>query len=159
MPSSNWTYNQIPKSTESRALVRLYIGDTDQKQQLLTDGEIDMILGIQTNVVLAAAACADAIAAKFSRRVDKDIGETSISLSDQRKAYQDLADRLRELGGDLIPGGSGGRVATAFAGGLSYSGVDAIISDEDFKQPSFELGQDDYPGTTKNTQNRNDEWE
>lgn len=47
--------------------IRLRIGDTDTNDQQLTDGEIESLLSLHDSRVLAAAAAADMLAAKYSR--------------------------------------------------------------------------------------------
>lgn len=145
--ASDFSYSGAPGTDDPSGLVRLLIGDTRSDDPILTDSEIEAILGLQPIVTYAAAACADIIAARFAREVDMAIGETKINLSQKVKSYQALADRLRESAGD-IPGGDGTGVATTsmFVGGISFTERDDFLDNSDRIQPNFSLGMDDNPG-------------
>jgi len=147
--TADFSYSGAPGTDEPVGLVRLFVGDTNAAIPILTDGEIEAVLSLQPIVTYAAAACADLIAARFSRDVDMAIGKTRISLSQKADAYRTLADRLRSAAGDL-PGGDGTGIATAsmFVGGTSVDArEDLLYEDSDRIKPQFTLGQDDNPGT------------
>jgi len=152
------SYSGNPASS-TKDLVRFLIGDTDSASEFLTDAEINAVVAIQPNPVWAAASCADAIAGKVSRKVDKTIGKTSIRLSQQVDAFRKLADRLRAGGAGMLPGGdgSGNPAGGIFIGGVSITDNDAIRTDTDITQSSFSIGQDDMPGTSDDNP-RNSEW-
>jgi hypothetical protein len=153
------SYGGNPASS-TKDLVRFLIGDTESSAEFLSDAEINAVVALQPNPVWAAAACADAVAAKVSRKVDKSIGKTSVRLSQQVDAFRKLADRLRKGGAGSLPGGdgSGNPAGGVFIGGVSIAEGESIRQDTDINQNSFSVGQDDMPGTGNNTQNRNDEW-
>lgn len=149
-------------AANTKDLVRFLLGDTTNvaATEFLTDAEINAVLAIQPNPVWAAAACADAIAGKVSRKVDKSIGKTSVKLSQQVDAFRKLADRLRAGGAGSLPGGDGSAnpAGGVFIGGATISENDSIHEDTDLVQPSFSIGQDDIPGTRNNNVRTDDEW-
>jgi hypothetical protein len=155
--ASDFSYSGAPAADDPVGLVRLLVGDTRSDDPLLTDSEIEAILGFQSVITYAAASCADIIAAKFARDVDTAIGETRISLSQKVKAYQALADRLRLTSGD-IPGGDGTGIANLgmFVGGISQSEKEAFLDDSNRIQPNFSLGMDDNPGVYSNNDDLDD---
>jgi len=71
------------------------IGDTNTNDQLLTDEIIEAALSSTGGILFAASRCATMIAAKFSRRVSKSIGDRSIQL-------QQLSQNYRQLAADLM---------------------------------------------------------
>jgi len=89
-----WSYDS--SLTTDKDKVRFYIGDTDQTDQLLQDEELSFLLTEMSNVLLAAAYAAKAIAAKFSRQADKAVGDLRISLSQKAQAYVSLAADLEK---------------------------------------------------------------
>jgi hypothetical protein len=138
--------NTLPTNKDK---VRLLIGDTDTSAEMLVDNEINAVLALQPTVTFAAAACADAIAAKYARKVDLSIGATSVSLSQRAEAFRDLAARLRAGGAGSLPGGDGTGVpgVSMFVGGTSVAVNDTHADDADEVPPSFGIGMDDAPGT------------
>lgn len=90
-----WTYGGDP-SANSRDMVRLLIGDTDETAQLFSDEEIAAVLAVLPNPLLAAARLARAAAGKFARRVDHSGEGLSRSASQMHKHYMDLAKQLED---------------------------------------------------------------
>ena len=87
-------YNGQPL-TDTRDAVRHMVGDTNNDDLLLTDGEIDYHLNENEGVVLAAAAdCAEAIAAlpRMQQPQAGDAGGTPVTRADH---YLKLARQLR----------------------------------------------------------------
>jgi len=81
--------------TDPRDAVRHTIGDTNNDDLLLTDGEVDYHLNENDGVVLAAAAdCAEAIAAlpRMQQPQAGDAGGTPVTRADH---YLKLARQLR----------------------------------------------------------------
>lgn len=80
--------------------VRLLIGDTNVADELLTDAEINSKLANwPSNVDLAAADAAEAIAAKFSRGFNFSSDGQAFNRSERVEHYQALADKLRRRSG------------------------------------------------------------
>lgn len=140
-----WTYNAAALSTSDRAKVRLMIGDTDSSRQQLQDEEIDYVLTQETSPTLAAAACCDLLAAKYAYLVNTENSELRVSAAARFKHYQDLADRLREGGAGTIPLDGSLTLADMYVGGASRSDKQALAENSDIVQPSFSIGQDDFP--------------
>ena len=90
-----WSYSGNPASS-NRDSVRFLIFDTDTNDQLLSNEEIDYVLTKETNVHMAAAMCAEALAAKFARDIDRSVIGMSANPSRRPEFYLDLADRLRD---------------------------------------------------------------
>jgi len=125
-----WTYGAAP-ATSNRDWVRLRVGDTDTTDQLLADSEVDGLLSVYTSKFKAAAACAKAIAARFSRKADTTMGQLSVSHSQKAAAYLVLAAEI-EAGIGL----DAGRV-TSIA--ISVAARDTEEDDEDRPAPAFTM--------------------
>lgn len=94
-----WTYN--PTLADPTDEVRFLVGDTDTNDQLLQNEEIDRLLALFPPATgklayLAAAAACDAIAMKFGRAVDRNLGSLSTQNSQKFDHYVQLAKTLRE---------------------------------------------------------------
>lgn len=93
-----WSYDD--SLTDAKDQIRFLLQDTDEADPLLSDEGIGLYvpggsLG-QATVTLAAAECARAIGAKFSRRaMSMSEGGTSTNWGDRAKRYFDLADQLK----------------------------------------------------------------
>ena len=121
--------------------VRLEIDDRDttvEANALLTDEEIQYYIDTHSNVLLAAAAAADQLAAKFAGDPKtKKVGPLDIDYGEGRSAtFKAVAMRLRAQ-----VSRRGG--ANLFAGGLSESEKVTENAKADKVQPRFTIGQDD----------------
>lgn len=129
--------------------VRFLLGDVDTNDQLITDEEITALLTVVPTIVYAAAACADALAAKYARQVDSTNIEISVSASRRSEAFAALAKRLRAMPADtMTTGGDGSGVVLAgiTIGGRSVSTRDSLAEDTSIVQPAFSRGMFDNPG-------------
>lgn len=135
------TYSGDPK-TSTRDLVRFLIGDTDTSDWLLDDREIDYQLESIPPPYLAAAACCEAIAARFSRDVTKSMGGLSVSASERVTHYTELAAALRKQHRRKV-------LIVPYVGGLSQSDKVSSLDDSDAVQPNFRIGMDDLPSSSK----------
>lgn len=126
-----WTYGGNP-ATSNRDWVRWRVGDTDTTDQLQTDEEITAALTVYGSKYKAAASVARAIAAKFSRKADTDMGQLSIRHSQKAKAYLELAAEI-----DASVGLDAGRV-----GSIAISRADRATEreDTDRPEPAFATG-------------------
>lgn len=100
------TYAKTPALIASylsaRDRVRLKIGD-NQTEELLTDAEIDSyVASWPSNIDLAAADAAEAIAAKYSRGFTFSEDGQSFNRRERVVHYMDLAAALRKRGGALV---------------------------------------------------------
>lgn len=132
-----WTYSGDPSST-SRDAVRFLVGDTDSTDQQVSDEEIAWALAEEGNNELAASVIARAIAASFSRKADKQVGDLRISFKQLSENYFELSKRLEAEGNLAAP--------TPFAGGVSKSDKETREEDDDRTEPSFRRRQHDHPG-------------
>ena len=142
-----WTYSYVDLTT-SLNKVRLTIGDTDSGDPLLTNEEIQFRIDNEATIWSAAASCADDIAAKFSRQVDKSVGDLRLSASQKVTQYRDLAMSIRSRKGLLH--------ALPFAGGISVTGKETHEEDEDLVQPDIRRGIHDNPDITDSDDNDDD---
>ena len=107
-------YGGNPASNKSDEL-RLLVGDTDADNPVLTDEEVAYYLAqAEDNALRGAWLAALDLAARFAKKMDKSIGETRISYSQQLQQYNDLANRLQARGGF----NNSVKMAAPFAGGL-----------------------------------------
>lgn len=74
--------------------VRLVVGDTDSTDPLLTDAEVNHFLGEHSDINVAAAAAAEAIAGKFARGYNFATDGQSFNRSERVDHYLALAARL-----------------------------------------------------------------
>lgn len=142
-----WSYSASSLGMDKNR-VRLLLGDTDTSVQQLQDEEITYVLGYETSPALAAAACADLLAAKYAIQVNTENGSLKVAASARMNHFADLADRLRKGGAGFIPGDPVVIQATMYVGGASQEAKDAITADSDNLYGPFRIGQDDYPGDT-----------
>ncbi len=122
--------------------VRLEIDDRDttvEADALLTDEEIQYYIDSHSHILLAAAAAADQLSAKFAGDPKKKkVGDLEIDygLEGRSLTYKLVAMRLR---GQVARRGG----ANLFAGGLSKAKKRTERAKADKVQPSFTIGQDD----------------
>jgi hypothetical protein len=125
----SWTYSENPESSP-KDYVRFLIGDTDQSEPLLSDQEIGLYLRTYNNgALMAAMRCCEAIAAKFSRRVNESVGQVKMDFSQAAKAYRDMAlDLRRRMAIDTV---------SPYAGGISKSDKYTQDLNADRVKPDF----------------------
>lgn len=136
-----YTYSFDP-STSNKDAVRFLCQDTDMVTPgaaRLADEEINWVLTKQSNVFLAAAVCADSIAAYWAKVQNTRIGPLNIQRSQAVTFYQAVAAELR-------------RMASRFAGATA---VFYPVSGQQYQntnngnggpQHIFCVGMDDFPG-------------
>lgn len=136
-----WTYSGNPASSTLDA-ARFWVQDTDTNRQLLSNEEINYLIGVGTGLwgeplgLAVAAVAADVIVGKLAAEVDISADGVSISVAALSDKYQKLADHLRE---------TYGRIAGAGAEPLAF-GIDAIsVPDFGVRPPSFGKGFMDNP--------------
>lgn len=135
----SWTYSGDPSSS-TRDEVRFLIGDTDETDPQLNDQEVEYLLAANgDNSQLAAASCADAIASKYTRLVNKSVGDLSISYGERAQKYTELAGKLK---GDATIA-----LAAPYCGGISVSDKEIDPDNSDQVRPHFKVGVHDNYGT------------
>ena len=136
-----WSYISTAPFSSSMSEVRLRIGDTSSSNTFLKDEEI---FGVVDNTgggnTMAAAVCADLIAARVARKVSISEGAFSASLQMQYNHYRSLAKRLR------LEARAG--TGVVYGGGLSQADVSSVESDSDRVVPAFRVGQFDSDTST-----------
>jgi len=125
-----WTYDGDPTASDTAA-VRFAVGDTDTTDQLLSDEEIAYLLTEYGTVTAAAVSACEALAAKFARQVDRQVGNLRLSSSQRAAQFRELAATLRRRAA---------LTATPYAGGLTYTDKDARAADTDRVKPAFTKG-------------------
>lgn len=104
--------------------VRLLLGDTDPDNPRLSDAEITWLLGKYEEPVRAAYQGALRLLARFSGKVSKQIGPSSVDYSGLVEQYRALLKTLAEQGGAV---GNRPTPGLPFAGGVDeplWSDVD-----------------------------------
>lgn len=133
-----FTYSNDPE-TEPRDAVRLLIGDTDDKDPLLSDAEIAFYLSENgDNQYRAAMEACKAIAALLSRRPDYMVGRTLVSNQQRAEAFLKLAEAMKQkyLAGSVAP----------YAGGISKADKQTQEDDDDRLTPFFSRNNFVQPG-------------
>lgn len=134
-----WSYSGNPSSS-SKDKVRFLIGDTDITDPQLSDEEVNAILADFPNVYSAAIQLVRGLIAKYARKVDKSVGDLSISYSKIGDSYRALLASLQSQAAVA------GAVAPPYAGGISVSDKNAQDSDTDRVPPTFAIGMHDRKG-------------
>lgn len=134
-----WTYSGNPASSNLDA-VRFLVGDTQIHDPQLQNEEIAFELGEEGNVYKTASVCALQIGARYSRLVDKSVGDLRISYSQRQKSYEALSKQLATR--------SAQRFTQPYAGGLSISDKLIDQTNPDNVGPTFTRTQFDIPGST-----------
>ena len=129
----SWTYSQS-QLDEPRNQVRLKLGDTDSSDQQLQDEEIDQFLAETDSVEGATLAAARALAARYSRSVDKWVGDLKILGSQRSRHYLALVKALS---------GKASIHAVPSAGGVFQAEKEDMEQNNALVQPFFRRGQHD----------------
>lgn len=113
--------------TDDTDKIRLMIGDTDSADWLLSDDEVDYFIDATSDLNVAAAAAAEAIAAKFARGYNFTTDGQSFNRSERVEHYMQLARNL-----DPANARNGvGTITTA-----ATTKVDGYSDDIDFQEGS-----------------------
>jgi hypothetical protein len=137
-----WTYSGDPQIS-TRDAVRFYLGDTDSTAPIIYDAEIDALLVTYPNPFFAAAQAARGIAAKYSRKVSKRVGDLSINYSDLSKQFYSLANELQAQGETMG--------MTPYSGGISRTDKQTVNANTDREKPPFRQKQFDNRSGYNNT--------
>ena len=125
--------------------VRFEVDDRDTDNAALSDEEIQYLIDSTNHILLAAAAAADAIGAKYSSEVEsKQVGDLRIAYGTGGVAasYGSLAKALRLR----VARRAGSKI---YIGGLSKTAKTAVKADSDRVQSEFEVGMDDSEPTAE----------
>lgn len=132
-----WSYTLSNLALMALDAVRWFVGDTDVAYPQLQDEEIDFALVLRGNAYGAAALCAAALAAKYSRLVSMSADGVSSQNGQKAIAYRALSEEYarKEAINYAIP----------YAGGISVSDIRAIQSNPDRVPDLFRYGMFDNP--------------
>lgn len=128
-----WTYDDSLATEKDQ--VRFLIGDTDENEQLASDGEIAWAL-TNNPVYAAAAIIAESIAAVFARKADFTSGDESVKCSQVAENYAKKAAELRKRS---VRSAS----VSPYMGGKSIAEKEAQSDNSDLVQPYFKKGMFD----------------
>lgn len=138
-PTYSYTFD--PNASNKDA-VRFLCQDTDVVSQgaaRLSDEEINWVLAtVTSNVLLAAAICADTIAAYWAKIQNTRIGPLNIQRSQAVVFYQAVAAELRRMASRF----SGASAVFYPVGGQNYSNTN---NGQGGPQHIFCIGMDDFP--------------
>lgn len=135
------TYTNQPGTVDVDT-VRFEISDTDcvpESNAKLSDEEIEYLIDSNHHLLLASAAAADAIGAKYAGDpASKIVGDLQVNFgtSGRRGTYAELSRSLRLRAARKAASG-------IYAGGLSQAEKDSEARKPDLVQPSFGIGRDD----------------
>ena len=125
-----FTYTS-PANSDADA-VRWWIGDTDSTDVQLSDAEIQYALDTTGTVYRAAAWCARALKAKYSREINMRVGaggEFRVDLSRMAQAYDELAEFLESRAIAYV---------APWAAAISLDEKEAQEDDDDRVKPFFD---------------------
>lgn len=125
-------------ATQKRDFIRfLTQTNIDPKLDLLSDAEIDAIVGVSANSWLAASTIAGVLAMRVGPIASKSVGDVSISYS--RSDYMELSREWRKNGlSHQVP----------FVGGRLITDQDTIDQNVDLKERKFHNTVHDNSGNT-----------
>lgn len=129
----SWTYD--PALSAARDRVRFMVGDTDSTDEQLQNEEIDYLLTTEVSETSAAIAACQALIAKYSRRVDRQVGSLKISSSKLVDHYTALVETLSV---------AAARRGVPTAGGVYQSEKDAAAASDALVQPAIRRGIHDF---------------
>lgn len=138
-----WSYNPSVLASSAKDAVRLLVGDVLSTDPQIQDEEIVYFVNLRGSLYGAAAECARAMAAKFSRSVDQQAGTSKTFYSQLAKAYT-----LKSIEFDMKAALFG--AAMPYAGGISLTDKQTQDLNSDRVQPSFTIGIMDEQGFTTN---------
>lgn len=119
-----------------RNRVRLYAQDNAAGRMKLDDAEVDLFIGEEKNLFMAAARAAETVAGRTGNVASKSVGGLSISYGAQY--YAKLAASLRSRGS---------LYQTPTAGGISVAEKTDLAADTDRPAPDARRGIHDNPAT------------
>lgn len=113
---------------------RFLIGDTVDLGHQFEDSELQMLLTIYTTPMAAAIAATRVLIAKYSKDVDKWVGDLKILASQRVTHYKSLLEELT---------GMDGFIGEPSAGGVYVADKEAAAANTSLVQPYFTIGMDD----------------
>lgn len=120
--------------------IRFFIGDTDASCFLLSDDDLRLLISVYPNLsnpIMLASKAALALAAQFSRQVDRSLGDARVSSSQRAQAFRTLSRDLEVQAKEP----SSMTLNTISIGGNASS----------CKEIVFSIGMDENPDRVNNT--------
>lgn len=138
----SWSFDE--SLSTNRDKVRLKLGDTDTTSQLLSNETISALLTEHNDDVdMTTISCCRAIIAKFNRTIDRSGAGMNANRSIIVENYRQLLSELIKM--------NRGNSGAVYSGSFSRSRKETIEDDSDFILPTARESEFDYPGTGKNT--------
>lgn len=126
-----FSYDPSTLAADTVDQVRLTIGDTVDTGHMLEDEEIQFFLDSNSeNIYLASSRICTSLAARYSRLVDKNVGDLRIRSSEKSKQFAAQAITLFNIYQRQ-------RSAYIYAGGVTNSDKALDRANTDINQPSF----------------------
>lgn len=133
----SWSYDPSSLATSVKDQVRFHLGDTDESSPQVFDEEINFAVGLRGTAYGAAALCARALVAKYSRLV-------SMSADGVSQQFSNLAHQFAILAAELEA-----KVtifsSAPYAGGISIADMRAMLANTDRVPELFRIGLFDNP--------------
>lgn len=134
-----WTYNPADLATNELYQVRLEVADTDPRNQLLQDEEVQQAITVEANFWGAAARCCEMISRVFLRKADVRLGRAMmITYTKMAEQYLAMAVTLRKKAlGTAVP----------YAGGIYIADKVALAQNTGLIAPAFQRNMQQNPWT------------
>jgi len=130
-------YTYTDPSTIDKDKIRLLVGDTDESDFYLHDGEITWLLTDNGTINATASEACKAIAAKLARKVSQNVGGVALQAQQRFEHYMQLADEYTaNQASDAV---------SPYLGGYKRSLKDAIEEDSDREKIFGRKGVHDNP--------------
>lgn len=137
-PTDYTTKSYTTSFTTTLSQIRMKIGDTGgpagTDEVFLTDERINQIYDERPSILGASVECVRQILGDIARKTDVNAGSLNTSRSQLTTHYRDL---LRDLEAQMA------MEAVPKLGGVSISRRDALLEDDDYEGPAFEIGMDE----------------
>lgn len=126
--------------TEELFQVRFLIGDTIAPGEL-SDEEINWLISTFGNVGEAAIGAARSLFIRYSREVDRQVGDLKIFYSQKAKQYKDALVSLED---SISSGSIGNNASWVYVGGMYKAEEIADSQNDSLVQPRFRAGLHDF---------------
>jgi len=155
MAAQTWTYSGDPQASVLDK-VRFLVGDTDSDDRQIADEEILFCIAESASYWSAAAMACRTLAGRYARSVSRSVGDLSLNAETKAQHYHDLAAQYESMAGEA--GFSVFALSSPYAGGISVDDRDNQIANSDRVDPMAEVGNMDYPGTSRGQQYDRGDW-
>lgn len=123
-----FTYTGDPTSNRDR--MRFELGDTKEAAHIVSDEDIAMAVAQEpTDVLRAAALCAESLAARFARETSEHNAQVTFDHGAKQRHFEQLARKLRARAG----------VVSGIIGGRGDLGSSEVSSGSKFRLGMFDI--------------------